>query len=225
METTMYDNLLLLPLFQGLSKNDMTTIIEKVKLNFQTFQEGDLVFKQGDSCHQLIFLLNGQLITSIPDRNHAFSLSEVIEGPCMIEPHSLFGMSPFFAATYRANTPVGIMSIDKSYIFTELNNYEIFRLNFLNLLSNSTQTAYRKLWNTHVGTMNEKLVNFLRMRCLRTKGAKVLQISMEELAKLIGETRINVSRLLNEMQDKGLVQLRRREIFIPEFEKMIEYLS
>lgn len=221
----MYDNLLLLPLFQGLSKNDLTNIIEKVKFNFQTFQEGDVVFKQGDSCHQLIFLLNGQLMSHIPDQNHVFSLSEVFEGPCMIEPHSLFGMSPFFAATYRAHTPVGILSIDKSYIFAELKNYEIFRLNFMNILSNRTQTAYRKLWNSHAGTMNEKLLNFLRMRCLRARGTKVLQISMEELSKLIGETRINVSRLLNEMQDKGIVQLRRKEIYIPEFEKMIEYLS
>ena len=33
----MYDNLLQLPLFQGLNKNDFTSIIEKVRLHFLTY--------------------------------------------------------------------------------------------------------------------------------------------------------------------------------------------
>lgn len=34
MGETMYDKLLQLPLFQGICKNDFTTILEKVKLHF-----------------------------------------------------------------------------------------------------------------------------------------------------------------------------------------------
>ena len=44
----MYDNLLLLPLFQGLSKNDLTTIIEKGKLNFLQYKEGEIFIHQGE---------------------------------------------------------------------------------------------------------------------------------------------------------------------------------
>jgi CRP-like cAMP-binding protein len=47
---------------------------------------------------------------------------------------------------------------------------------------------------------------------------------MEDWANLIDETRINLSRLLNELQSKGLVQLKRKEFFIPDFEKLTNYL-
>ena len=70
METTMYDNLLLLPLFQGLSKNDLTTIIEKVKLHFLTYQDNDIIIRQGDNCHELCFLLNGLRTCFFAIRNH-----------------------------------------------------------------------------------------------------------------------------------------------------------
>jgi CRP-like cAMP-binding protein len=48
---------------------------------------------------------------------------------------------------------------------------------------------------------------------------------MEDLANLIGETRINVSKLLNDLQKKELIMLKRKEIFIPSLEKLTEELG
>lgn len=39
---------------------------------------------------------------------------------------------------------------------------------------------------------------------------------MEELARITNDTRISVSKTLNSMQEKGLVELHRGEIFIPD---------
>ena len=224
METTMYDNLLLLPLFQGLSKNDFTTILEKVRFHFLTYQEGEIFIRQGEACQQLCFLLSGKTIVRTTVEEHAYTLSETLEVPTIIEPHSLFGMQPKYTATYQAKTQVKLLTIDKSYIFSELHKHEIFRLNILNILSNRAQTAYQKLWNTHIGTLNEKVINFIALRSQRPSGEKTLQITMEDWAGLINETRINLSRLLNELQDQGLVQLKRKEFYIPDFEKLTNYL-
>ena len=225
METTMYDNLLLLPLFQGLSKNDMTTIIEKVKLDFQTYPKGETIIRQGNPCEKLCFLLNGELRVQTKDAKHAYALTEIIKEPMVIEPQSLFGMQTHYTASYQAHTQVSVLMIDKAFIFSELNNYEIFRINYLNILSNRSQVAYQKLWNTHIGTINEKFVNFIALRCQIQGGEKILQTTMEDLAFLINETRINLSRLLNDLQDKGLVQLKRKEILIPRFEKLVAHLD
>ena len=224
METTMYDNLLLLPLFQGLSKADFTTILEKVRFHFLTYQEGETFIRQGEDCQQLCFLLNGKAIVRTTDKEHAYTLSETFEAPAIIEPQSLFGMHPHYTATYQAQTLVKVLTIDKAYIFTELNKHEIFRLNFLNILSNRVQTAYQKLWDNHIGSLNEKLVHFIAIRSLNPGGERTLQITMEDWAGLIDETRINLSRLLNELQTVGLVQLKRKEFYIPDFEKLTNYL-
>jgi CRP-like cAMP-binding protein len=48
---------------------------------------------------------------------------------------------------------------------------------------------------------------------------------MEDLAVLINETRINVSKLLNELHDKGIILLRRKEITIPALENLLKELG
>ena len=221
----MYDNLLLLPLFQGLSKNDFTTILEKVRFHFLTYQEGETFIRQGETCQQLCFLLNGKAVARTTVEEPTYILSETIDAPTIIEPQSLFGMQPKYTATYQAQTQVKVLTIDKSYIFSELNKHEIFQLNFLNILSNRAQTANQKLWNAYVGSLNEKVIRFIALRRQNPIGGeKMLKITMEDWANLIDETRINLSRLLNELQDKGLIQLKRREFFIPDFEKLTNYL-
>ena len=221
----MYDNLLLLPLFQGLSKNDFTTILEKVRFHFLTYQEGETFIRQGETCQQLCFLLNGKAVARTTVEEPTYTLSETIDAPTIIEPQSLFGMQPKYTATYQAQTQVKVLTIDKSYIFSELNKHEIFQLNFLNILSNRAQTANQKLWNAYVGSLNEKVIQFIALRSQNPIGGeKMLKITMEDWANLIDETRINLSRLLNELQDKGLIQLKRREFFIPDFEKLTNYL-
>ena len=216
MEITMYDTLLQLPLFQGLCKDDFTCIIEKVKFHFRNYNEDEIIAKQGEPCNQLIFLLEGNLSIQTIDETHDFRLTETIASPAVIEPYSLFGMYTRFNATYQVQGQAKLLFIDKSYILSELNNYEIFRLNYLNILSNRVQVTSHKLWNNHIGTLKEKLANFILLRSFKPEGEKKLQIGMEDLARLINETRINVSKTLNDLQNKGLVQLNRKEILIPD---------
>lgn len=220
MEITMYDTLLQLPLFQGLCKNDFTNILGKVKLHFRKYNADEIIAEQGAPCTELIFLLSGDVTSQMVDKQNLYALYETFESPFVLEPYSLFGMHPNYTATYRARTDLNLVSIDKFFVLSELSNYEIFRLNYLNILSNRAQVTYDKLWNSHIGTPKEKVINFILQRSLRPDGEKRLKIKMEDLAGLIDETRINVSKELNEMQEKGLVELSRKEIFIPAMEKL-----
>lgn len=221
MEITMYDMLLQLPLFQGLCKNDFTNILGKVKLHFRRYNADDILVEQGEPCNQLLFLLGGEVISQATDKHNLYSLFEIIEGPSVIEPYSLFGMQTRYTATYRARGEVNVVTIDKSFVLSELINYEIFRLNYLNIISNRAQMAYDKLWNSRIGNIQDKIIHFVVLRVMRPEGEKVLKIKMEDLATLIDETRINVSRTLNDMQEKGLIMLSRKEISIPSLEKLI----
>lgn len=222
MEITMYDTLLQLPLFQGLCKNDFTNIIGKVRLHFRKYNAEDIIVEQGEPCDQLIFLLNGEVISQATDEQHSYSLFETFGSPFVIEPYSLFGMQTRYTATYKARTETNIVTIDKSFVLAELNNYEIFRLNYLNILSNRAQVANDKLWNSYAGSIQDKIVNFILLRSMRPDGEKVLKIKMEDLANLIDETRINVSKVLNDLQEKKLIQLTRKEIYIPALEKLVQ---
>ena len=214
----MYDTLLQLPLFQGMCKDDFTSIIEKVKFHFQNYSKGKKIISQGENCMQIVFLLSGEIASESTHSN--YTLSEYFQGPAIIEPQSLLGISPCYTATYIANDDARILTIDKSSVTNELMNYEIFRLNYMNLLCSQVQTLRQKAWNQQIGNLNEKLIHFFLMRCQKKQGTKMLNITMNDLAILLNENRINVSRCLNKWQEQGLIQLRRKEIFIPQLENL-----
>lgn len=216
MKMTMYDTLLQLPLFQGLGKNDFTNILDKVKIHFSKHKAGETILREGQLCNELVFLLNGTLIAETTDRNHLYVLCETVNSPTLLEPYSLFGWSTKYTSTYIAQTNCNLVTIEKAFLLSELNNYEIIRLNYLNILSNRIQNLHTRLWNNLAGTMENRIIDFVLQRCLFVSGEKRLKIKMDDWAKLIAGTRIRVSKTLNDMQDKQWLTLHRGEVRIPD---------
>ena len=220
MEITMYDTLLQLPLFQGLGRMDLTNILSKVKLSFHKFEPDEVIVRQGDKCEQLLFFLSGELLAETNHFDPSYVYTEVYKKPAVIEPYSVFGLHPNFLSTYKARTKVKMLMIEKKYSLTELNNYEIFHINYLNILSNQVQIEHKKINKVYASGVHNKIVQFFLIQARKTDGEKNIKIKMEDLAALIDETRINVSRELNDMNDRGLIELGRKSIFIPALEKL-----
>ena len=78
MELTMYDKLLQLPLFQGMSKFDFTDILEKVKIHFNKYEPGSCLVRQDTPCNQLIFVLDGEVQIESNDKTHKYTLWELL---------------------------------------------------------------------------------------------------------------------------------------------------
>ena len=64
------------------------------------------------------------------------------------------------------------------------------------------------------------IVRFIALRSELSGGEKWIYIKMEDLADMLQETRLNISKALNNMQEQGLVTLSRKEIYIPSFNKL-----
>ena len=223
MEMTMYDTLLQLPLFQGLAKNDFTSILDKVKIHFLKRKAGDTVALGGEDCRELVFLLNGSLVSKTSDRDELYTFYEAINAPFLIEPYSLFGWSTKYVSTYTALTACNLVTIEKAYLLSELNNYEIIRLNYLNILSNRAQNLHDRLWTNLPESLHGRIVEFILLHSYVPGGEKRLKIKMDDLAKLLSSTRIRVSKALNEMQDKHWLTLHRGEIRIPDISLLKEH--
>lgn len=219
----MYDTLLQLPLFQGLAKNDFTSILDKVKIHFLKRKAGDTVALGGEDCRELVFLLNGSLVSKTSDRDELYTFYEAINAPFLIEPYSLFGWSTKYVSTYTALTACNLVTIEKAYLLSELNNYEIIRLNYLNILSNRAQNLHDRLWTNLPESLHGRIVEFILLHSYVPGGEKRLKIKMDDLAKLLSSTRIRVSKALNEMQDKHWLTLHRGEIRIPDISLLKEH--
>lgn len=217
----MFDTLLQLPLFQGLAQEDFTNILGKVKLNFTKHKAGEVIVKANEVCNKLIFVLKGEILSSTTSADASYSFSEYFQAPFLIEPQSLFGMNTSYVATYTTQTEANTVSINKAFVMNELFKYDIFRLNYMNIVSNRAQNLNNRIWIKTADSLEKQIGNFILAHIDRPIGRKILKIKMEELAQIVNDTRMGVSKALNSMQEKGVIELHRGEILIPDAEKLI----
>ena len=216
----MYDTLLQLPLFQGMSRTELSEVVEHVKLHFHKYEMGETLFCQGDRCDQLVFLLSGELSAETVAPSGLFSLMEVCDKPQAIELYSLFGKCPSYGATYVARTEVSVLTIDKCYIYGVFDKYEVFCMNLYNLLSNRVAQQRESVWSVSPQHIEGRLAHFVRTLCSVPYGIKVLRVKMTDLALLLDDTRLNVSGVLNKWKDEGLVEMHRMEYVFNKIENL-----
>ena len=220
---TMFNTLLQLPLFQGLCHEDFTYILEKTKLHFTKHKPNEVIIESGKRCDKLVFLLNGVISAETTSKDELYSFVEYIEAPAVLEPQSLFGMQIDYSSTYTARTEVHTISICKSFILSGLMKFEIFRLNYMNIISNRAQMLYNRIWDQTPADVEGRIIRFIISHVEKPGGEKVLKAKMEDLAQCLDDTRLNISKALNNLQDKELLVLRRKEIIIPDASKLIDY--
>lgn len=218
---TMFDTLLQLPLFQGLCHEDFTCILDKVKLHFTKHKAGETIIESGSPCTQLCFLLKGKISIVTNSKENIYTVIEQMEAPYLIEPQALFGMNTHYCSSYIAHAEVHTVSISKVFVLSDLFNYEIFRLNYMNIVSNRAQNLYSRLWEEPVPDLKDKIIRFFLLHFEKAQGEKIFKVKMDDLARYLDDTRLNTSKALNELQDKGLIELRRKEILISDAQKLI----
>ena len=217
----MYDTLLSLPLFQGMSQADFNSLLQKIRLDFVRYEEGSTIISSGQTCKSFAFLINGTVESSRDGMDGNLTFMEQIDAPCLIEPYSMFGRVGSYQRTYSAVTPCSFLMVDKQYIYTELGKYNICRMNLLNILSGRVQQLDSHVWALQGDTLRGRIIRFIKGLSDIQTGTKKLCIKMNDLATLMDATRLNVSRELNALEAEGLITLRRKEILIPALENLI----
>lgn len=220
-ELNMYGKLLAQPLFQGMSRSDMESIVMHTKFGFRKYAGGERIVSEGEPCSHLLFLTDGMAVaeTFADDRGYAFS--EDIAAPCIIQPERMFGLTQRYSHNVTATTKCNLFTIDKAETMRLSDSFIIFRMNLLNIISTKSQKAIHRAWLPQPKTLRQRIVRFVESHCVKPTGHKCLKIKMERLAAELNDRRLNVSRELNAMQDEGLVVLKRARIEIPQMERLL----
>lgn len=135
----------------------------------------------------------------------------------------MFGMYTNYSATHTvADSEVHAVSISKAFVLKELWRYDIFRLNYCNIVCNRVQSLKARLWLPSPDDTEGRIAYFICQHCEYNKGKKILKIKMDDLARIINETRLAVSKTLNKMQEDGWIELHRGEIVVPQLELLTE---
>lgn len=218
---TIYAKLLRLPFFQGIDRDELEAMASKIRFDFQKYDEGAWIARENDRCATLTLVMTGSVEAEAISADHSYSLRELIDAPCAIEPERIFGLRQHLARGYRATTPCNVLRLQKDDVLRLCAQSLVFELNVLNTISTSAQRAGSAFWRTPPTTIPRKIATFVAHRSLRPAGPKTLSIRLTDLGSAIGESRLNVSRSLHGLEAQGLVALARQTINIHRLEQLL----
>lgn len=219
--SAIYEKLLELPLFQGMGHNDLNQVVAHTKFGFLKIARNKTVVNEGDACKHIYFLTSGSVKVESRADDGSYVLIEKMTAPDVIQPDRIFGLTQCFTKTFTTLEECSILRIDKQQVLKLIADQEIFRLNLLNIISTQSQRISHQPWRQPATTIRQKIIRFVESRSIRPAGPKTLHIKMEDMARLIAESRLNLSRELNQMNKEGIIQITRGEIHIPALENII----
>ena len=215
------DKLLQFPLFLGMSRDDLEIIAGHTRFGFLKLEAGKTVVKSGDNCNQLHFLINGNLRVRTYSDDYGYSVEEQMQAPNILQLESVFGYYQRYTHDFIAQTDVNFITIDKEEVMRLTEDFLVFRLNIMNHFATLAQKKMRQVWTRPPQSLEDRVIRFLVQHSTYPAGHKVFNILMTRLADEVNDSRLNVSRVLNEMQHKGMILLGRGKIDIPQLERLL----
>ena len=216
-----FDQLLQFPLFQGMSRDDLEIIAGHIRFGFVKIPAGRTVAEVGDACQQLYFLINGSLKVETSSEDYGYTVTEHFSAPYVLQQEAVFGYYQRYTHNYTTISDANFLTIEKEELLRLLEDFLVFRLNLVNFFATQSQKHSRLLWQRSPQDLRGRVVRFLTSHCLYPAGQKTFSILMEQLALELNDSRLNVSRVLNQLQRDGLVELHRGKIVVPQLERLL----
>ena len=108
----LYDKLLELPLFIGISTDELSDIVGQTKFGFHKLVADKPLVSMDDKCTQLFFLMNGTLRVISHADNHRYRIEEELSAPAVIQPEHFFGLTQRYTKVFIAQTDCSLLSLD-----------------------------------------------------------------------------------------------------------------
>ena len=216
-----YDRLLQFPLFQGMSRDDLEIVAGHTRFGFLKVTAGRQIIQVGDPCTHLYFLINGTLKIETFSDDRRYSVTEQMSSPYILQQESIFGYYQRYTHNFYALTDANFLTLDKEEVVRLSEDFLVFRLNLMNHLATQSQKLIQMQWRRSPLSLRERIVRFFFQHTLYPAGPKTFHILMERLAEEVNDSRLNVSRALNRMQEAGVIELHRGRIEIPQLERLL----
>lgn len=214
----LFDQLLQFPLFQGMSRDDLSRVAGHTRFGFVKHPARQTVVRVGAPVNSLLFLLSGELQVETRSADGMYTVVERVKAPWLLQPEAIFGYNQHYTRTFTTLTDTSFLQLDKDEVMKLTSDFLVFRINLLNVFATQSQKQLAQLWRNHPDSLRERVIRFIADRVMLPTGPKTICILMTRLAAEVGDSRLDVSRVLNQLQADGLLQLHRGRIEIPDME-------
>ncbi|MCI9173071.1 Crp/Fnr family transcriptional regulator [uncultured Duncaniella sp.] len=209
---SMYENLMTLPLFKGISYSRLSEIVGNTRLAFLKYLPGEQMLNAGEPCTHIKFIISGRARLTIRNENDRVRVGQTLTAPAVISPDFLFGRNTLYPATATAIDTVSIMQIDKKDFIPLLQRDEIFLFNYLNILSTNAQKAVDGVLSLTSGSLEERIAFWIIALTQMDSDEIVLTAKQKDLYSLFGVQRSSFIASLDSMKARGILDYTSTEI-------------
>ena len=209
---SMYEILMGLPLFKGVSHERISEIIEKAKFHFLKYLPGQQIITAGDTCTHIRFIISGSARIQIESADGRFKVAQTLKAPTVFAPDYLFGKVTQYPCSAVAIEPTGILQISKSDYMTILKTDQIFMFNYLNLLSTNAQKSIDGILSLTNGNLEERIAFWITALTQRDGEDIALACKQRDLYALFGVQRSSFIATLESMRQKNLIEFDQNQI-------------
>lgn len=157
----MFETIMDLPLFKGVSKAHVESFVEKTHIDFRKIPAGEEFISPYTTCKELTFILSGEAVITY-DSENAPTISQICGPGSVLGAYRLFGLFHDYGFHAVAGTEVGVMSFDKDQYVNMLQSEHIYLLNVMNYLSVKNQ----RIINAMLSPNKSPLLQAIALRVL-----------------------------------------------------------
>ena len=202
-----FDKLLHLPLFQGVSQERLQGTVEKVPFHFLKFRKGEKILSCGDECTHVRFIVSGRVKLEYESKVLKFKISHELEAPEVIAPDYLFGLDTSYPFNVKALDNCGILQLAKQDYVAMLRTDNDFLFNILNYLSRNSQVRKSQLLNLGNASVQERLVMLVSAFTSQRSQNITLTFRQRDLCRLLGARRPALVSAISALKDNGLIDM------------------
>lgn len=218
----MYAMLSQLPILQGMNGRDLAMFQEMAgEVHYVAHTHPKPFIRAHTVCNMLYFLTNGTLTRRLASQDKLMVFEEELSAPAILEPESLYGLRCTFCCDYLPRTDATLLVMGKTDAALMVMHNDIFRMNLLNYLSAHIQRLRDQQLRPEADEVWRRIGYWISDLSTTPQGHKTLRMKMADLAQRMHETRLTVSRALGSMEEAGLMELRRREMTVPDIKKLL----
>jgi CRP-like cAMP-binding protein len=202
------------PLFKGLSPDEIEKILDNVSYNIKKFQSGSMICQSGEHVNSLMVVLSGVVKGEMVDYAGRVIKIEDIPAPGALAPAFMFGNRNRFPVNVIAVSSAELLLIGKPDFLKLLMINDTILVNFLDMISNRSQFLSEKIKFLNFKTIKGKLAHFILQKAGTNQMSVTLGMTQNDLADFFGVARPSVARALHDLEEKGFILAKSKNIKI-----------
>lgn len=220
---SMYQQLMRLPLFQGVSTDKITALVEKLPFHFLKYRSGEQILAAGDSCTHIKFVVSGKVRVAMSCAHLRITIEQTLATPNVLAADSLFGRETVYPFTAVADGPCGILQLLKSDYIKMINSDKVFLFNILNFLSSGSQRGVSTVLSIKDGSALERLVMLVQSLVVAGASDVVLRYKQRDLCSLLSTQRTTLINMLDKLTDEGIVEYDSNVLRVTDLRGLLDY--